>query len=74
MPKTQWISVYDKLPPVGKEVLVCTVVGRLAVDYRYSNSEEISPTEFCNYSVAFWQPLPARPREFQGGEKGVKGI
>lgn len=65
MPKEKWISVYDKLPPVGKEVLVCTVAGRLAVDYRYSNFVE--PTEFCDYSVAFWQPLPARPKEFQGG-------
>ena len=65
MPKSKWISVYKKLPPVGKEVLVCAVVGRLAIDYRYSNADEVAPTEFCNYSVAFWQPLPSRPEEFR---------
>ena len=62
----EWISVFDKLPPIDKEVLVWTISGQMAIDYRYSGSEEISPTEFCNYSVAFWQPLPERPKELQG--------
>ena len=58
----KWISVKDKLPPKGINVIVCTTSRNIAIDYRYGNSEDVGRTEF-RYSVTHWMPLPEPPKE-----------
>lgn len=62
----EWISVKDDLPPINQEVLVHSMLGRFAVDYRYSGAEEVGDSEFCHYAVDFWMPLPEPPKKSEG--------
>lgn len=59
----EWISVKDSLPPIDQQVLVYTLLGRFAVDYRYSGSDEVENSGFRYYAVDFWTPLPEPPKK-----------
>ena len=65
----EWINVKDRLPEIGKEVLVCYDFGRMMVTALdgYWGTERLF-WKYNNWitnpiSVTHWMPLPEPPKE-----------
>lgn len=69
--KQEWTSIYDRLPEIGKEVLVCNVS-----DYRVGTFSLQCDEDGFYWSdgvgwwiefedVTHWMPLPELPKEVQ---------
>lgn len=58
-----WISVKDRLPENGENVLIATKMGdvREFIYYEASQSWEIYDIYMANDLVTHWQPLPEPP-------------
>ena len=71
----KWISVKDRLPEIGKNVLVCFQKGDMAVACVYITSEDLPLwraaaddgwTCKCDTEPTHWIPLPDPPKEGSG--------
>ena len=57
-----WISVKDRLPKSGKEVLFITGWKTMCVGF-YRDFSGWSNGEFVGIDVTHWMPLPKPPKE-----------
>ena len=63
-----WISVKDRLPDVGKEVLTYGSDGIKADSYAFQSTISDKPVfegdhNEYNYGVTHWMPLPEPPKQ-----------
>ena len=62
----KWISVVEREPELGVEVLTCDVYNRIRVAYRTSENlyyrEDVDGC-FAYFSASYWMPLPEPPKE-----------
>lgn len=70
-PKSDWISVKDRLPDDKKQYLICTESREIYIAYyqpigdKFSDYEPFWQGDSCRFTtcVTHWQPLPKRPKE-----------
>lgn len=74
-PCSEWISVKEKLPEIGKNVLVCFQNGDMAVACVFDTDEDLTLwravtdegwTCDCDTEPTNWMPLPEPPKEGDG--------
>lgn len=72
----EWISVKERLPEIGKNVLVCFGNGDMAVAFLFDTDEDLTLwravtdegwTCDCDAEPTNWMPLPEPPKEVQDG-------
>lgn len=75
---TKWISVKERLPEIGKNVLIYFKSGEMAVAFVFDTDEDFvfwravtddGWTCDCGAVPTHWMPLPEPPKE-GGGEDG----
>ena len=58
----EWVDITEKLPPEGKEILVCDIDGDIYLTHRIAESEHSSRYYDSDgnkiKSITAWQPLP----------------
>lgn len=64
----EWISVEDKLPEYGKEVLTYSEGFGVTTDYLKTSSKFTADHISSNWPVTHWMPLPPPPAEQEQGE------
>ena len=68
-PKSQWISVKDRLPEQDKEVIVLCDDLNIASFYKISFAHVVDKTMYQDYNgwnipnVVYWFPMPKLPKE-----------
>ena len=60
---TEWISVNDRLPELGEDVLVCNHWGEVSTDMVWINPAGKMEFYFDGTNVTHWMPLPPAPKE-----------
>lgn len=59
----EWISVNDRLPEPGEDVLVCNHWGDIDTDMVWINPDGKTEFYFDKTNVTHWMPLPEPPKE-----------
>lgn len=57
-----WISVKDKLPPIGRRVMVCGARGGINIGRRYDDDATVKIEASGTYRrIKFWAEIPKPP-------------
>lgn len=62
-PVNHWISINDRLPPKGRDVLVCDFDDYAGVGFFDGDKWNIDGFEMSVPPVSHWQPLPKLPEK-----------
>lgn len=62
-PVNRWVSINDRLPPKGRDVLVCDFDDYAGVGFFDGAKWNIDGFEMSTPPVSHWQPLPKPPEK-----------